>query len=658
MYKFRVAIEGVLCAAIGIFITLLIELALILAGREMSMVLFPVLAAAISGLLFFSSFRSVAKFFAVLISLCGTVLVSAAVLCGNAERFQADSVYQNADAGAGVKIFFADQKIMLIVPHQDDELNVLGGTIEEFVRYGSEVYVVYLTNGDMTLAETRFSEAISCLSKQGIPEDHVIFMGYGDRWQEDSPHPYNAEPGQIVQSRAGFFTTYGAAGHPPYREGADYTMDNLLADMESVILEYRPDVIFACDYDEHVEHKATSLVFEKVMGRILKNTEDYRPRVFKGYANRTAWNGVHDYYGLNIASTQRAYYKDFAPEVEYYRWEDRIRFPVDASGLSRSLLGSKAYDLLATHFSQQAVRKGQGIINGDKVFWERHTSSLCNQAEIRVTSGNPGLLTDFMLLENNNIVDDDNLPYDGVWVPELSDPEKKISVILPELSDLDDLVFYDHPSPDHNVLEMRITFDNGEQITVGPLDPIGAPTTVAVNQKQSSSFEVELTVTEGERAGLTELEAFAGPRDYPKGFIQLTDTDGEFVYDYITDPSGEITLHLYHFGNVPEIKPEHYSISVDNERCLVEWSEQGIIATCPRGEAATVSVISAEGDIWDRAYIRNPGKLDRLQVKACQLVELFSLDHPENVERDRFLQQFVLHRFQTKLWNFCYRLTH
>ena len=231
-------------------------------------------------------------------------------------------------------------------------------------------------------------------------------------------------------------------------------------------------------------------------------------------------------------------------------------------------------------------------------------------------------------------------------------------MILPEVSDLDDLVFYDHPSPDHNVLEMRITFDNGEQITVGPLDPIGAPTTVAVNQKQSASFEVELTVTEGENAGLTELEAFAGPRDYPKGFVQLTDTDGDFVYDYITDPSGEIILHLYHYGNVPEIKPEHYSVSVDNERCLVEWSEQGIIATCPRGEAATVSVISAEGDIWDRAYIRNPGKLDRLRVKACQLVELFSLDHPENVERDRFLQQFVLHRFQTKLWNFYYRLTH
>ena len=97
---------------------------------------------------------------------------------------------------------FADQKIMLIVPHQDDELNVLGGTIEEFVRYGSEVYVVYLTNGDMTPAEFRYAEAIACLEKQGVPEDHVIFMGYGDQWQEDGPHIYNADPGTVVQSRA------------------------------------------------------------------------------------------------------------------------------------------------------------------------------------------------------------------------------------------------------------------------------------------------------------------------------------------------------------------------------------------------------------------------------------------------------------------------
>jgi probable selenium-dependent hydroxylase accessory protein YqeC len=67
------------------------------------------------------------------------------------------------------------KKVMLQVPHQDDDFNVLGGVIEEYVKYGSEATVVFSTNGDYNgLAETRFREAQNALGHIGIPKDHPV----------------------------------------------------------------------------------------------------------------------------------------------------------------------------------------------------------------------------------------------------------------------------------------------------------------------------------------------------------------------------------------------------------------------------------------------------------------------------------------------------
>ena len=245
-------------------------------GQEIPILLFLLVMLGTAGILWFAFRKSLLKVSLLLTVICGCVFVSVFFLHSKEEAFRNGSDYQNADIDGGVKNFFADQRIMLLVPHQDDELNVLGGTIEEYIHYGSEVYVVYLTNGDFLTSsdknptETRYAEAIACLEKQGVAEDHVIFLGYGDKWQADGPHIYNAPSGEVVHSKAGFTTTYGSTSHPPYRDGVEYTIENLMMDMETVILEYRPDTIICCDYDEHQDHRALSMLFEKIMGRILR----------------------------------------------------------------------------------------------------------------------------------------------------------------------------------------------------------------------------------------------------------------------------------------------------------------------------------------------------------------------------------------------------
>ena len=36
---------------------------------------------------------------------------------------------------------------MVIVPHEDDDLNLVSGVIEKYVENGSEIYTVFATNG-------------------------------------------------------------------------------------------------------------------------------------------------------------------------------------------------------------------------------------------------------------------------------------------------------------------------------------------------------------------------------------------------------------------------------------------------------------------------------------------------------------------------------
>ena len=76
------------------------------------------------------------------------------------------AVYGTPDNGKGN--LYANRNIMVIVPHQDDEANLLSGVLEEYADYGSEIRAVYITNGDAGgIPETRLQEQalISCYGR-------------------------------------------------------------------------------------------------------------------------------------------------------------------------------------------------------------------------------------------------------------------------------------------------------------------------------------------------------------------------------------------------------------------------------------------------------------------------------------------------------------
>lgn len=515
---------------------------------------------------------------------------------------------------------FSDKRVMVVVPHQDDDINLVGGVIENYIESGSEVYPVFITNGDaIGKGEQRLAEAINCWSALGVPEDHVFFLGYGDTWAKDGPHIYNAEDNRTMISADGRDQTYGIPGHPAYHNGNAYTRQNLLRDLVSVILEIKPDVIFASDYDAHQDHRATSLFFEKAMGIILREHTDYHPIVYKGYAYTTAWEAKDDFYSINIRSTTNASLEEGEKEYSVYNWEDRVRFPVSEQTLSRSVFRSSTYDHLACYASQYATSKAVNIINGDKVFWQRRTDSLLYNANLSVTSGEKEHLLDFCILDSSDVLNSRHGPFDGVWTPDLQDSEKTITVDLPEKDRLAAIVLYDNPSPDNNILNAVIRFDDGTVLQTGALNSNGAATTVSVDKADVKSFSITIAEYKGAMPGLAEIEAFSSATQDDVPFIKMIDENGDFAYDYYTDK--DVTeFGVYSNADIPALSSDSYRVSCDHVSCDVQIIDGKLRVTCPAGEECRIT-LSLNENVSDTIRVYHANAIENAGLHLFQTIE-------------------------------------
>ena len=69
-------------------------------------------------------------------------------------------------------------KVLVLAPHQDDEINIAGNTIANLVNCGADVKVCFSTNGDYTLpASVRIREAVASLKKLGCNKQNIYFLG-------------------------------------------------------------------------------------------------------------------------------------------------------------------------------------------------------------------------------------------------------------------------------------------------------------------------------------------------------------------------------------------------------------------------------------------------------------------------------------------------
>lgn len=486
---------------------------------------------------------------AVLIVLMALVLAVLAVVCVY------ETELNKLDSNDGVDNSFYDsqfknKKVMVIVPHEDDDLLISGQVLPPMYKNGADVRVVFATNGDKRVsAYTRQSEACNALEKLGIPREKVIFLGYPDGTQ------------LYVGKKAFFFSsgwdhTYAGKGFKDYhfdRFGthAKYTAENMVDDIESVVLEYRPDYILAIDFDTHTDHRGVSISFEKAMERILKKESGYTPKVLKCFGYSLAWKSKPDFYALNIKSTvmqdrEKNNDPSYETDVPQYRWNNRIRLPIDKKSLSHSILRCSEYKALSEHLSQYAYCYSERIINGDSVYWNRRTDSLTYNADISVSSGDASLLNDFRLIGVGNRTAGLHVKLENcVSRFDKNDAQKTVTVKFDSPKTVSCVSLYDNFGLNSNILGGVITFSDGSKVEVPALNADGSETRVVFEPKHNiTSFTFKVTEYEGV-AGLDEIEAFENA-DYDMGFslikLKNADTD-DYIYNYLITPD-EKSLNL------------------------------------------------------------------------------------------------------------------
>ena len=341
--------------------------------------------------------------------------------------------------------------------------------------------------------------------------------------------------------------------------------------------------------------------------------------VLKGYAYRTTWESYPDYYKTNILSTKYLY-----NPVETFKWNERLRLPVAAHMMSRSLMGSEI-------FRQYDIFKSQGAVmrairyNSDKILWERNTHSLLYDADIRVSSGDGTKLNDFMLYDKTDFHDIDTLPLEGAWCPLPDDVKKTAAIKLAKPSNVKYLVLYNNVDKKQLVRKICITFD-GHEPKEYELQSDGFPTYIDVDMQNVSGFEIKILESTGENAGLTEVEAFEKEKTNSFNYIKIVNQSNDFVYDYWINKKGKELFSLYSVGEAPSLLASAYTLNIDNTKCSAVIQEDKLNVACPKGERMKLTISSIGNKYSDTIVVYNPYFCQRLWNSCCQHLESIYYD--------------------------------
>ena len=349
------------------------------------------------------------------------------------------------------------KKILILVPHPDDEINLAGYMIIENIKKNNDVFVVYSTNGDYKInPKERIREALKSCQKLGVKKENIYFLGYADQSEKETDHLIFYDEHNFWTSKHGKKETYCVNNNHDFRyiknlSHSLYNYKNFYDDIYDIVVDIFPDEIFCIDLDSHPDHRALSLTFEQVIGSILKDNKGYMPIIYKGFAYDYCFYGEKDLFSININETIDNYPKKLGNP--YYIWEQRIRFYNNNN--TRLLVNNKIFKALKQHKIPIALKHCESIINSDSIFWQRRTDSISYSSNIEVSSGNSKFLNDFIIY--NPTIIGNKKKYDSIsWCPANSDLEKTISFEFDEEKYVFEIKIYEDMDKNSSIEEILV----------------------------------------------------------------------------------------------------------------------------------------------------------------------------------------------------------
>lgn len=369
-----------------------------------------------------------------------------------------------------------NKKILVIVPHQDDEINIAGGTIYSLGKKNN-IKVVFTTNGDYIYnAKIRYKEAIKSLKILGVKKENIYFLGYSDQPYDQKNHMYNTDKNWI--SKKGINKIYGALGIDEYcfiknKKHNLFNKKNLQSDMKMLIEEFVPEIIICVDLDYHPDHIMTSLCFEKALGEILLDKPEYEPIVLKTFAYENSYLGKNDFNSIN--SKGMIFKVNNSNELinnPYYNMNEKIEVKIDPICYSKKLLLNPIWKAINKHKSQLLVKHAFSIMNNNNIFWRRRTDNLLKIANIDVSSGDKKYINDFVICDSDNILNGNKrkICYNKkIWIPSKSDNNKTIKITFVKSYEIEKLVLYSGRINENyiNNIEVYINDNEPQQYFIG-----------------------------------------------------------------------------------------------------------------------------------------------------------------------------------------------
>lgn len=269
-------------------------------------------------------------------------------------------------------VLTAQDRLLVLSPHPDDETLGAGGTIADARRRGIAVRIVFLTNGDgsrstqiaenlrqrrlnsfQELAKLRQKEAANAAHALGVDAKDLIFLGYPDGGTNElltrhwSPNNLYCSP-------------FTGANRVPYDNArtphVPYCGTQTLDDLTAVLREFRPTVIITTHpRDTHPDHHAAYEFVAKALEKLRHNPHETwakRARLLTFIVHHGLWPVP---YGFRPDAT-------LSPPADLKDGTKWMRAPLDATSRQSKKAALEAYpSQLATtpNFLRSFLRRNE-----------------------------------------------------------------------------------------------------------------------------------------------------------------------------------------------------------------------------------------------------------------------------------------------------------
>jgi len=197
-----------------------------------------------------------------------------------------------------------EDRILVLAPHPDDEALACGGVLQRAVDMRLPVRVVFFTYGDNNqwsfllyrkhpvvlppsvrrMGLVRHDEAEVAARSLGVPGTALIFLGYPDF---GTLQIWKAHWGDRPPFRS-MLTHVTAVPYPnALRPGAPYTGDDILADLKTVLRDFRPTKIFVSHPGDHMPDHAALYLFTRVA--LWELESEMRPALYPYLVHVARW---------------------------------------------------------------------------------------------------------------------------------------------------------------------------------------------------------------------------------------------------------------------------------------------------------------------------------------------------------------------------------